>query len=330
MNDRERILLTLVQHEFPLEKQPYTSIASRLGIPEKECIDLLRVLHEKGILREIRPVINWRKAGFTGVLIGLTVDPEHTDAVAEGINSLSGVTHNYLRGGAINVWCTLTYGNDEKKTRHLTFMRSLPGVKELKTFYSEKTYKIGLLLDLSPEGARHSGFYAGSQSSDEQCTGGFETRPYIPRPDTAAVLQHLMVLQEPLPFADRLGISEEEVMVLLRYYLSDGTIRRVAGVLKHDRAGYTANAMVALEVADDRCDEAGALLAQFPFITHCYRRTAYPDWPYTIYAMVHARSPEVFEACLGKIRNAATCRSMNVLRSIKEYKKTTFRLPCES
>ncbi|MBN1759035.1 MAG: hypothetical protein JW863_11995 [Chitinispirillaceae bacterium] len=338
MNDQERVLLNLVQHEFPLEKQPYASIAARLGITEVECIDLLRELNRQGILREIRPVINWRNAGFTGMLIGMTVDPERVDTVANEINRLPGVTHNYLREGTVNLWCTLTYGSDEEKTRHLTFMRELPGVRELKEFYSEKTYKIGLLLDLSSDGERGDGLNAGSQFSGVRCTGRIQTLPYTTRPDTTAVLQHLMVVQEPLHFsehpflhyAQQLEITEDEVLTLLRTYLSDGTIRRVAGVLKHNRAGFTDNAMVALEVENNRCDEAGETLAQFPFITHCYRRTSYPDWPYTMYAMVHARSPEEFFSHIGKIRGAVSCGSMNVLRSVKEFKKTAFRLPREN
>ena len=152
--------------------------------------------------------------------------------------------------------------------------------------------------------------------------------------DIIKLRRHLAVLQAPLPFsekpfavyAEKLGISEDEVIELLQKYLADGTIRRIAGVLKHNRAGFTVNGMVALEVALDKCDETGTMLAQFPFITHCYRRTAYPDWPYTIYAMVHAKSNEEFEHHLDRIRSSVTYTSLKVLHSLKEYKKTAFKI----
>ncbi len=145
---------------------------------------------------------------------------------------------------------------------------------------------------------------------------------------------HMKVLQEPLtldpePFAGyaaKLGITEDETIELLRYYLSTGVIRRVAGILKHNRAGFVVNAMVAFVIEPQRCDAAGETLAQFPFITHCYRRTAYHDWPYTIYAMVHARNQKEFDEHLEKIRAAVVCYEMAVLQSVKEYKKTAFRM----
>lgn len=148
MNSIERELLNLLQREFPLEKQPFSAIARRLGITEKECIAMLERLHEQGILREIRPVVNWKKAGYSSILIGITVDPEKVDAVAMAVNTLPGVTHNYLREGTINLWCTLTFDGNTEKQRHVAFMRSLPGVADLKEFAAEKTYKIGLVLDV--------------------------------------------------------------------------------------------------------------------------------------------------------------------------------------
>lgn len=151
--------------------------------------------------------------------------------------------------------------------------------------------------------------------------------------DEKTIRNHVAVLHNPLPFsedpfapyAEKLGVSVDAVVALLHHYLSTGVVRRVAGIVKHDRAGYTINAMVALDVEPGRCDKAGALLAQFPFITHCYRRTAYPDWPYTLYTMVHARSPEEFALRIGLIQKSIDCRSIEVLRSVKEYKKTAFK-----
>lgn len=145
---------------------------------------------------------------------------------------------------------------------------------------------------------------------------------------------HMGVMQQPLPFveepfagfAEQLDISQDELIELLKHYLANGTIRRIAGVLKHNRAGFTANGMVALEVEPGDCDRAGETLAGFSFITHCYRRTAYPDWPYNVYAMVHARSQGEFERHLGKIRLSVPHRTLTVLRSVREYKKTAFRM----
>ncbi len=144
----ERDLLNIVQHDFPLDPCPFTIIAERLGISEEECLERLDDLSRRGILRGIRPVINWKEAGFTGILIGIEADPGCVDEVAEAINTIPGVTHNYLREGRLNLWCTLTFGGPEEKERLISFMARQPGVRDLKEFASEKTYKIGLILDV--------------------------------------------------------------------------------------------------------------------------------------------------------------------------------------
>jgi siroheme decarboxylase len=148
------------------------------------------------------------------------------------------------------------------------------------------------------------------------------------------IRSHMKTLQEPLPlvgepfagYAENLGLSQDETIELLKYYMAKGTIRRVAGVLKHQKAGYTVNAMIAMVIDPEHCDAVGGELAQLPFITHCYRRTAYADWPYTVYAMVHARSTVEFEEHLAGIRRAVGTAELAVLSSLKEYKKTAFRI----
>jgi len=147
MEQIERDLLALIQREFPIDRHPYAVLGKRLGISEDECIRILGKLTDEGVLREIRPVMNWKEAGFTALLIGIAVDEEKIDAVAEALNEIPGVTHNYRRDGMLNLWCTLT-GEPDEVDRYITFMTLLDGVREVKQFASEKTYKIGLVLDV--------------------------------------------------------------------------------------------------------------------------------------------------------------------------------------
>lgn len=147
MEQIKKDLLRLVQREFPIDRHPYTVLGERLGISEEECISMLQELSDEGVLREIRPVMNWKEAGFIGLLIGIAVDEEKIETVAEALNQIAGVTHNYQREGTRNLWCTLTCEPDEVE-RYLSFMLLLDGVRDVKQFLSEKTYKIGLVLDV--------------------------------------------------------------------------------------------------------------------------------------------------------------------------------------
>jgi DNA-binding Lrp family transcriptional regulator len=148
MTEIERSLLNQIQHEFPLEPRPYRTLGDRLGISEQKCISILKQLSLKGILRSIRMVISWNKLGLSTILIGMKVDPLHLEAIVNKISNINEVTHNYLREGHFNLWFTLVYDRTEQKTLLLDSLRTMTGVEDLREFKAEKTYKIGLILDV--------------------------------------------------------------------------------------------------------------------------------------------------------------------------------------
>jgi siroheme decarboxylase len=142
------------------------------------------------------------------------------------------------------------------------------------------------------------------------------------------------VLSAPLPFeaepfagaAARLGMSQQGVVDALTGLIRRGVVRRVAGILKHDKAGFRCNAMVAFAIAPRLCKKAGAAAAAFPFVTHCYKRKSYSDWPYTLYAMVHAKSKTELKRNIASLKAAVQSKDMLVLPTVKEFKKTSFDL----
>ena len=148
MTKLERDLLNMVQNEFPLEPRPFAAIAVKLGISQKRCIAALGRLKKSGILRDIRPVVEWRSLGFKTVLVGMSVAPHKSDAVARILNRIEGVTHNYLREGSLNLWFTLIYDAPAEKNRLFARLRKIDGVHALYEFKAEKVYKIGLVLDV--------------------------------------------------------------------------------------------------------------------------------------------------------------------------------------
>jgi DNA-binding Lrp family transcriptional regulator len=154
--------------------------------------------------------------------------------------------------------------------------------------------------------------------------------------DTAMQRDRTMisVLQDPLPLvqepfkaaARRLGVSQAELLKSIADLIQRGIVRRFAGVLKHDKAGFRCNAMVAFDVPVESCDAMGAALAELPFVTHCYRRASYPDWPYSLYVMMHARDKDDFDKKVAEVKATVPGCSCVVLPTVKEYKKTSFSL----
>lgn len=97
----------------------------------------------------------------------------------------------------------------------------------------------------------------------------------------------------PRPYADLgagIGMAEAEVIARLRHLTDAGIIRRFGAIVRHHAAGFRANAMVVLDVPDDRVADVGRRLGAEEAVTLCYRRVRVPgQWPYNLYAMVHGR-----------------------------------------
>ena len=74
-------------------------------------------------------------------------------------------------------------------------------------------------------------------------------------------------------------------------------------------------------VPEQRQDEFGRLAGGFSAVSHCYLRPSYPDWPYSIFTMVHARQASECEAVLRQIAQASGISSYAALYSTHEYKK---------
>ncbi|MBY0432430.1 MAG: AsnC family protein, partial [Rhodospirillales bacterium] len=90
--------------------------------------------------------------------------------------------------------------------------------------------------------------------------------------------------------AEASGRTEADILARLRALQDSGIIKRLGLVVRHHELGYRANAMVVWAIEDGRMDEAGALLAGFPWVTLCYQRPRRPPlWPYNLFCMVHGR-----------------------------------------
>ena len=118
----------------------------------------------------------------------------------------------------------------------------------------------------------------------------------------AAIQDGLPLEREPYRVvADRLGMSEERVLDVVRSLLEQKKIKRIGAVPDHYALGITANGMSVWDVPDERVTEIGRRLGEREEITHCYRRPRQPGWPYNLFGMVHARSRDDVVAAVERI-----------------------------
>ena len=105
-------------------------------------------------------------------------------------------------------------------------------------------------------------------------------------------------------------------------------LRRVAAILYHRRAGFSANGMGVWRVPEDRDRSRSARrMAAVRGISHCYQRPTYADWPYSVFTMAHGRSKEECDAILDGIADEHGLHGDDraVLYSSTEYKKVRLR-----
>jgi DNA-binding Lrp family transcriptional regulator len=98
-------------------------------------------------------------------------------------------------------------------------------------------------------------------------------------------------------------------------------MRRFSAVLRHRELGFDANSMGVWNVPPDKQDAFGATAAGFAEVSHCYLRPSYPDWPYTIFTMIHTQDRERAANVLRSIATATGIHEYSALYSTHEYKK---------
>jgi DNA-binding Lrp family transcriptional regulator len=132
----------------------------------------------------------------------------------------------------------------------------------------------------------------------------------------------------PQPFqelAERLGVSEEDVLEAIRSLKEKSYIRRFGATLRHQLSGFEANALVVWVIPEEELSRLGQKLAGKRAVTHCYARRPAPGWPYSLYTMIHGKSPDDITAIAAEMARDIGITDYDVLFSEAELKKTTMR-----
>jgi DNA-binding Lrp family transcriptional regulator len=317
-------LLNAVQWSFPLTATPYADLAARLGRTEDDVLTALRAAKDAGVLRQLSAIFDTRALGYSSALIAAKVDPDRIDEAAAVINEHPGVSHNYKRNHAYNLWYTLAVPPGEDFDAHLDELHRASGAIVTRQLPTLKLYKIGVKLDMT--GATKAD--AKTEVLDHEKP---ERRPDMEAPTLSErEVEAIRVAQQDLPLvprpfavqAERIGMTEDELLGILQSFIDRKLMRRFAAVMNHRNAGFKANAMGVWAVPEADLEEIGPQMAGFAAVSHCYRRPTYEDWPYTVFTMVHGRTARDCEQTIDAIATETGVDEYTLLWSVKEYKKT--------
>lgn len=129
MDDTDRAIVNALQGGFPICERPYLAVADQLGLAEEELIARLEKLLADKTLSRFGPLYNADRMGGAFTLAAMSVPEERYDGVAEQINALPQVAHNYRREHRLNMWFVLATDTREgiaAAIREIEHMTGLP------------------------------------------------------------------------------------------------------------------------------------------------------------------------------------------------------------
>jgi siroheme decarboxylase len=320
LDELDKRLLNLMQGSFPLAPRPYQEVARLAEVSEDEVLARVDRLVSERIIRQVTPIFDTRVLGYKSMLVAAKVDPENPHRAARLINAHPGVSHNYLRNHEFNLWFTIAVEPDSRLGLDgtLEVLQAETGAESIRQLPTLRLFKIRMDLEMEQ----------GTEALAKEAESVDYREPEaIPLSDLDMAVIHatqgsMPVIPEPYqPAADELGMDVAALLEQLESMRERRALRRVAAILFHRRAGYSANGMGVWRVPEDRILELGPLMASFRGISHCYQRPTYADWPYSVFTMAHGRSKEECDAILDSIEERTGVGERATLYSSTEFKK---------
>ncbi len=322
LDEADKRLMNLLQSSFPLDPEPFAMLAGEAELELDDVLARTQRLLDGRIIREITPIFDTRALGYESMLVAAKVDSENPQRAAQIVNAHPGVSHNYLRTHDFNLWFTIATPPDSALGLHGTIeaLMDKTGAESMRELPTLTLFKINMNLEME------KGTEALAAAVEASPPRELEPQPYDE--DDVATIK---ALQGPMKAVERpydeaaaeLGISTEELLERLRTMVDRQILRRVAAILYHRRAGFSANGMGVWKVPEERIMEVGGRMACFRGVSHCYQRPTYEDWPYSVFTMAHGRSKEECDAVLDAVADDCGMgpEDRATLYSSTEYKK---------
>ena len=313
-------LRVALQRGIPLVPSPLAALGAELDLSEDDVLRALSDLFAAGTARRFGAVFDSRHLGYGSTLCAVDVPAQDLERVAGLFMPIPGVTHCYEREGQPNLWFTMTAPADRLQAELRALGEALAPYALL-DLPALKRFKVEVVLDAGKGHDPHAG------RAREPESGGALPPPVLSERerDVVRMLQgNLLVSVDPFAaVADTLGWDHGELLTLLQDWKQQGILRRVGVILRHRKAGFTANGMCIWSVPDEDVDRAGRALACNPEVTHCYERPPWEGFPYNLFAMVHARERKITHAIYERLTKEAGLNEGKVLISVREFKKTS-------
>ena len=135
----------------------------------------------------------------------------------------------------------------------------------------------------------------------------------------------LILTAEPFnEIACELGITPKEVLAHLILLKEKGVIRRFGASIKPNNIGFSANALVAWKVPQERIKEIGDYMSKLQEVSHCYERKPVSGrWEYNLYSVMHATERGAIECMVNQTSEKIGISEYQILFSTRNLKRSS-------
>ena len=144
-DDIDRRIINALQGGFPLCDEPYRAVAESLGIDATELIARIERMLQERVLTRFGPMYQIERMGGSFVLAALAVPETEFDRIAEIVNALPEVAHNYRREHRLNMWFVLATETREGVARAIARIEAETGLPVF-AFPKEREYFVEMKL----------------------------------------------------------------------------------------------------------------------------------------------------------------------------------------
>ncbi|BAF71254.1 transcriptional regulator, AsnC family [Sulfurovum sp. NBC37-1] len=309
-------LLYQMQNAFPMTQRPFKEIADILNTTEEEVLSTVQRLKDEKIIRQTSAIFDTKRLGYKSSLVAFKVAEDNIDEAAQTINAHPGVSHNYLRNHDYNIWFTMAVAPDSKLglEKTIEILKEQTGADDAIILPTLKMFKISVKMDTTGKRAKKEKVKKAAHKEIELTPQHIEVIKELQK--------DIAVTSEPYKEAtEKLGMDYDAFFAIANELKESGVMRRFATILNHRKAGFGANAMSVWSVPEEKGEEIGRQMAEFSAVSHCYLRPSYPNWPYNLFAMVHAKTQEECDTLIEEMAKESGLSEYGKLYSTVEFKK---------
>lgn len=142
IDDINKKIINTIQTQFPIDERPFKILAEQLGLEEQELIDRVDRMKKDKLIRRIGGNFSPDKLGYFSTLCAAKVPEDKIELFKNSVNAYPGVTHNYMREHAFNIWFTFIAPSREKISESLKKIAVDTGVETILNLPATRVFKI--------------------------------------------------------------------------------------------------------------------------------------------------------------------------------------------